>query len=91
MGSQHLRLRITGIVQGVFYRRSAVREAQRLGLKGFARNMPDGSVEIEAEGDPVALEAMVDWCRMGPPRAQVTNVEVRPGTVVGHIDFSIRR
>ena len=91
MDTRHYRLRITGTVQGVLYRRTAVNEAQRLGLRGFAQNLPDGSVLIEAEGEPTALDALIAWCRTGPPRAQVHDVEVRTGELVGFDDFRIRR
>ena len=64
---QHLNIRISGKVQGVFYRASAVKEAERLNIKGFARNEPDDSVYIEAEGDEDALESFLSWCAKGPP------------------------
>ncbi len=51
-------------------------EAQRLGLDGFVRNMPDGSVEVVAEGDAEAVESLIEWCRRGPPLARVRAVEV---------------
>ncbi len=54
---------ISGTVQGVFYRDSTRREAQRLGLGGWVKNLPDGRVEAVFEGDPDAVDALVDWCR----------------------------
>jgi acylphosphatase len=71
------RVRVTGRVQGVWFRASAEREAAARGVSGFARNEADGSVLVEAEGDPVAVDGMVTWCHVGPPRAEVTGVEVR--------------
>ena len=65
------RMRVTGLVQGVNYRATARREAERLGLSGFARNEPDGSVTVEAEGDPEALAEFARWCAQGPPAARV--------------------
>lgn len=70
------RIRVRGQVQGVWFRASAQREAARLDVSGFARNERDGSVTVEAEGSPVAVDAMEAWCRMGPPSAEVTKVEV---------------
>ena len=61
-------LRITGYVQGVFYRGSAVDEAQRLEVTGWVRNSADGSVELVAEGPRGSLERLVAWCREGLPR-----------------------
>lgn len=70
------RIRVVGIVQGVWFRQSTVDEARRLGLRGLVRNLPDGSVQAEAEGEHVALEELVRWCRRGPPSAQVDGVQV---------------
>ncbi len=69
------RLRVTGLVQGVFYRQSTAIEAARLGLSGSVRNLADGSVEVVAEGRRAEVEALVAWCRRGPPAARVEDVE----------------
>lgn len=87
----HLCLRISGKVQGVWYRKSAVEEALRLGVAGFALNLPDGSVRIEAEGPRETLDRFIDWCRTGPPGAVVTNVDVAEGPIVGYAGFNVRR
>ena len=71
---------ITGRVQGVFYRASALEKAQSLNLSGFVKNLADGSVEIVAEGPRYALEQMVEWAKLGPPSAEVENVSARWGT-----------
>jgi acylphosphatase len=63
-------------VQGVFYRQSTVLEAARLGLSGTVRNLSDGSVEVVAEGVRGEVEALVAWCRRGPPSARVEALEV---------------
>jgi acylphosphatase len=76
---ERLDLVVTGLVQGVFYRHSALAEAQRLGLRGFVRNLPDGGVEAVAEGPRSALDAFEAWCRRGPPHARVDDVTVRRG------------
>jgi acylphosphatase len=69
-------LRIYGQVQGVFFRASTETEAKRLGLTGWVRNCPDGSVEVVAEGFRSKLENLAAWCRHGPARAQVDHVEI---------------
>jgi len=70
-----VRLRVSGLVQGVFYRQSTAGEAARLGLAGSVRNLPDGSVEVVAEGRRAEVESLVAWCRRGPPAARVEDVE----------------
>ena len=69
-----------GRVQGVFYRDSCRREAQRLDVSGWARNLDDGSVEVVAEGEDADVAALLAWCRVGPPRAVVTDVRVTTET-----------
>lgn len=70
---------VSGMVQGVSYRFSAADRARGLGLDGFVRNLPDGRVEAEAEGERAAVEAFVAWCRRGPSLARVEAVEVTWG------------
>jgi acylphosphatase len=67
---------IQGRVQGVYFRASTVYQAQNLGLTGWVRNRPDGSVEAVAEGTREKLEKLIAWCEQGPNGARVTNVEV---------------
>jgi acylphosphatase len=69
-GRVHLLIR--GQVQGVFYRATTCERACRLGLTGWVRNLPDGRVEIVAEGEPKDLAGLVTWCAEGPPHARVT-------------------
>lgn len=69
-------IKISGKVQGVFFRRSAKVEADKLGLTGWVRNNNDGTVEVQAGGDKENLERFVQWCKKGPPFAKVENVEV---------------
>lgn len=65
---------VSGKVQGVFFRASTVRVAEQLKLRGFARNLPDGRVEVLALGDAASLEALAGWLWKGPPLARVTGV-----------------
>jgi acylphosphatase len=67
---------VRGKVQGVYYRASTVEEAQALGLAGYARNRPDGSVEVVASGPRAALDRLVDYLHQGPTLAQVVSVEL---------------
>lgn len=68
-------LKIRGKVQGVFYRASTRQKGIELGLKGYAKNLEDGSVEVLAEGEKDKIDQLVQWCRQGPPRAQVIQME----------------
>jgi acylphosphatase len=72
-----VRLTIDGRVQGVYFRASTLQEAQNLGLAGWVRNRPGGSVEVVAEGARIKLEELIAWCRHGPTGARVTNVDIR--------------
>ncbi len=69
-------LRITGRVQGVYYRASMTEEATRLGLQGWVRNRQDGSVEALAQGPASAVQALIDWAHQGPRLARVDEVLV---------------
>lgn len=69
-----LHLQIQGRVQGVWFRESMRREAERLGVVGWVRNRPDGSVEAVAQGAPDAVDALVEWARIGPPQARVERI-----------------
>ncbi|MGZ5189393.1 MAG: acylphosphatase [Flavisolibacter sp.] len=66
---------IKGKVQGVFFRASTKDKADSLGIKGWVKNTPDGDVEVKANGDPLALEEFIEWCKIGPSKATVTGVE----------------
>ena len=68
-------VRVSGQVQGVFFRDSTREKAQELGLSGYVKNTPDGDVEALFEGPSEGVEEMVRWCEQGPPHASVENVE----------------
>lgn len=70
------RRRIHGRVQGVWFRESMRREAERLGVTGWVRNLPDGSVEAVVQGDAAAVEVLIAWSRGGPPFAHVEHIEI---------------
>jgi len=67
---------IRGRVQGVFFRMETKRAADGLGVFGWVKNQPDGTVEAVFEGDRDRVEAVLDWCREGPPGADVADVAV---------------
>lgn len=83
-------MRVHGQVQGVGYRWSCVQQAERLGLAGWVRNEPDGTVEVWAEGADEAVDALLAWCRQGPGWASVDEVEVRPVAARQYQDFRVR-
>ncbi|HTM67801.1 MAG TPA: acylphosphatase [Candidatus Binatia bacterium] len=87
---KHLSIRVSGRVQGVFFRASAKAEADRLGITGFAGNEADGAVRIEAEGESEALERFVAWCGRGPDFASVASVEVHEGEPRHFDSFDVR-
>jgi acylphosphatase len=76
----HYQITVSGKVQGVWFRKSTQDKARELGLRGFVRNQPDGSVYIEASGSPEVLSEFIDWCRQGPPMARVDGIAAHPFT-----------
>ncbi|MBM5799338.1 MAG: acylphosphatase [Cyanobacteria bacterium K_DeepCast_35m_m2_023] len=85
------RLTVSGRVQGVGYRQATLGEAQLLGLGGWVRNCPDGTVQIEAEGPVVQLNDLRLWCERGPVAAQVHRVATTQVAPTGADWFEIRR
>ena len=75
MANRRIHAQVTGRVQGVYFRQSTKEEARRLGLSGWVRNRRDGSVELEAAGKSVAVDALLDWLRHGPDLAIVQSVD----------------
>ncbi|HOT13777.1 MAG TPA: acylphosphatase [Bacteroidales bacterium] len=87
----HKKITVSGRVQGVGFRHTARIVAEQLNICGLVRNMPDGSVFIEAEGTLPQLESFINWCYEGPPHAHVRHVAVIDGMVYGYTDFQITR
>ena len=77
-------------MQGVFFRDTARRRADAAGVSGWIRNTPDGTVEAVFEGEPAAVDELVDFCRRGPSRAEVTSVNVEEETPEGLSGFQVR-
>ncbi len=85
------RLVIKGLVQGVFYRASTIKTARAEHCTGWVRNMPDGTVEVLAEGEEDAVKRLISWCRSGPPMAEVQDVEVSWEDYCGEFsDFTMK-
>ncbi|HEX9351414.1 MAG TPA: acylphosphatase [Gaiellaceae bacterium] len=80
---------VHGAVQGVFFRAVARDRARSLGLAGWVRNVPDGTVEAVFEGDDERVGSMVEWCRRGPVGARVEEIEVDWSEPEGEQGFSI--
>jgi len=89
MSEVRCRVVVSGRVQGVFFRDSCRAQAQRLGVRGWVRNRPDGSVELVAEGSRDRVDQLLDWCRQGPPRATVTDIAVTDETPRAERPFRI--
>lgn len=86
-----IHLLIAGRVQGVFFRNSTQTEAQRLGLVGWVRNLPDGRVEVTAEGEDDAIDKLIAWAHQGPTFARVDEVEITRSEPTGEFaSFEVR-
>ena len=86
----HYNIKVYGLVQGVFFRDSTVNKAKELSIKGFVKNLPDSSVYIEAEGDENDLKNFIEWCKEGPPSAQVDDVALEEDKISYFESFAIR-
>lgn len=85
-------LTIHGRVQGVFYRQSTREKACSLGLTGWVKNCPDGSVAAVFEGEKTAVDAVIEWCRRGPVAARVSEIDLDWQVFQGEFSgFEIRR
>lgn len=84
------RVVVSGNVQGVSFRDATEQEAERQGVAGWVRNREDGTVEAVFEGDPAAVEALVEWCRSGPSAAEVDDVDEHEEDPEGLGEFGVR-
>lgn len=89
--TKHYKITISGKVQGVWFRKSAHREAEKWGIKGYVMNGNDGTVYVEAEGEEKALDLFVKWCRQGPEKARVSDVVVKEGDMENFSEFEVMR
>ena len=88
---KQLHIIVSGRVQGVFFRANAQKQARKLNLKGWCKNLPDRTVEILLEGEESQLEKFLVWCRKGPMFARVDNIETKWKRATGEFNlFSIR-
>ena len=88
---KHLNIRVSGKVQGVFFRASTKEQADLLGVKGFVRNEPSGDVYVEAEGAESQIQEFLKWCGRGPSRARVDNIKVEEGVLKNFERFEVSR
>jgi acylphosphatase len=86
---KHINIKITGKVQGVFFRASTKAVADQIGVKGFVKNEKDGSVYVEAEGLATFLEMFLEWCHHGPDKAIVEKIEVTEGELKNFNNFEV--
>jgi acylphosphatase len=84
-------IRVSGKVQGVYFRVSAKQQAQNLGLVGYVKNEQDGTVLIEVEGDDEAVGQMVNWCKHGPALARVKDVAIKQEAARNFVSFEIKK
>ena len=86
-----IQIQVYGKVQGVWYRASTQKKAKDLNLTGFVENRPDGSVYLEAEGAAAAISQLIEWCKEGPPFAEVKELLVEEISTGNYSDFVIKR
>lgn len=86
MSKARAHLVVNGKVQGVYFRAETREQAAALGLTGWVKNRPDRSVEVVAEGSREKIEKLIDWCLQGPPRAEVSEVNVTWEEYTGEFD-----
>jgi acylphosphatase len=87
----HYNIHIKGKVQGVAFRFTAQAKAIQLGLTGMVKNLPDGSVFIEAEGKEEAINSLIEWWYVGPPRSRVMEVNANESDYKGYTTFELKR
>jgi acylphosphatase len=88
---KHYNITVSGKVQEVFYRQTALEIAKKLGVKGFVQNETNGNVYIETEGTSEQLQKFVEWCKKGPVKAIVWDVKVEETEIKNYSSFEIRK
>ena len=88
---KHYNITVAGRVQGVFFRASTKTSADHLKIDGFVKNLPDGTVYIEAEGEEDNLKLFTEWCSQGPKAAKVESCEVHEAAMKNFEQFEILR
>jgi acylphosphatase len=83
------RVIVSGRVQGVFFRDTCQRTARELGVMGTVRNCSDGTVEVVAEGERDVVDALLAWCRTGPPHGTVTGISITDEPPAGESTFTV--
>ncbi len=90
MGDSAVHIVVHGSVQGVFFRASTQSQASEHSLTGWVRNLPGGTVEIHAEGEKESLDRFIEWCRQGPPAANVQRLDLDWVASQSLSDFEVR-
>lgn len=88
---KHFEITVYGKVQGVHYRVNTKEYADQLGIKGFVKNLANGSVYIEAEASWEIIEQLLEWCKKGSPRAVVEKVEQQESQLKNYVNFEVRK
>ncbi|SHJ31464.1 acylphosphatase [Aquimarina spongiae] len=89
--TKHYNITVKGIVQGVWYRKNTQDKARELEIKGFVKNLPNGDVYLEAEGNEQQLKLLLDWCAIGPEHARVEHVSFEEADLKSFRHFEIER
>ncbi|HBH48299.1 MAG TPA: acylphosphatase [Bacteroidales bacterium] len=90
MTTQHKNITVSGMVQGVGFRYACLKMARTTGINGFVKNLPNGKVYIEAEGNESQLKVFIRWCYSGPSHAYVQSVNIVDGETVCYNNFDIK-
>ncbi len=88
---KHYNITVSGKVQGVFFRASAKKKAEEIGLSGFVKNKNNDQVYIEIEGEETLVNKFIDWCYIGPANSQVEKIEKTESPLKNFFDFDIIR
>ena len=86
----HYNILVKGKVQGVFYRQQSIQRAHELGISGYVRNLPDGNVHLEAEGEEEDIQSFIAWCHAGTPASKVEEVVLNPAPVEDLEGFAVK-